>query len=324
MLVVRTWLLLVAALLLASACNRGASSGPAAAGPAASATPAGRVPADVTLPSSPARASMPADALVVVLSRARLALGRDGPPLAVPDPDTWSAGFARRYKRESINDLFVVPFGAGLASRRGDAAALPRVAIAADASVPYRLLIETIYTLGQEGGPNVALLVRSGASVNAIELAQPRVSAPLADKGQFAALLALAGDASAPHPVAPRPGGSTAPPAALPPLEPSRGLDVVVTGTGFSVAAGPRLAPGCREAGAGPEPTVPKRDGAYDFAALGACAASVKAAPGFAAVTMVVVSATAGTNLQTVVSTMDALRGTGAPLFPQVALGVPR
>jgi len=99
---------------------------------------------------------------------------------------------------------------------------------------------------------------------------------------------------------------------------------VIVAVPGFVVtAAGRRVAPGCHEAGTGT--AVPKRDDAYDFAALTACATAIKSSePRFAGETHVTVTADAGVDVQTVVSTIDALRGPDGSLFPEVALGVPR
>jgi len=318
---------LLAFLAAFAACDRGGpGSAPgaasASAAPSASVAPSAAsdpVPLDVTLPSSSSTTAAPDDPLVVVLSRTRLALGRDGAPLAVPDPATWSAGFDIRYKRSSRNDYFLVPLGDALASRRAGDAGLRPVVVAADASVPYRVLAEALHTLGQQDASRIALLVRAPAGARAIELARPRLAMHVLTGAQAAELVArAAGSSAAPRATASASAKAKGDTVAL-------DLEVIVTPDGFVVsAAGRRMAPGCREPAAGPGPAVPVRDGTQDFALLTACASAIKAsASRFMGEKTVTVSATAATDLQTVVSTVDALRGSTAALFPEVLLGVP-
>lgn len=104
------------------------------------------------------------------------------------------------------------------------------------------------------------------------------------------------------------------------------GLSVIVVGDGFSMKAkGGNVATGCQTAGAGL--AIPKRDGAYDYAALRNCAAKLKAsAPELANEQQVTVTANPDVPYQTVIATFDALRvsPTGEALFPDVAFGVVR
>ncbi len=99
-------------------------------------------------------------------------------------------------------------------------------------------------------------------------------------------------------------------------------LTALVTGQGVALktAAG-AIAPGCGDVG--PGVTVPNAGGAYDLAALTACARRVKGmAP---AETQVTVTASPGVPYDTVVGVMDALRADeGGQLFPDVTLGVVR
>jgi biopolymer transport protein TolR len=98
---------------------------------------------------------------------------------------------------------------------------------------------------------------------------------------------------------------------------------VVSGGLTLKTAAG-AVAKGCRGFGGGV--TVPKAAGAQDLEAIEACARVLKSEqPDFKGETQVTVTANPGTELQEVVSVMDALRGEpGDPLFPEVHFGVVR
>jgi biopolymer transport protein TolR len=110
------------------------------------------------------------------------------------------------------------------------------------------------------------------------------------------------------------------------PTTPTLGLTVIIVNEGFSLKArGGNVAPGCSDTG--PGIAIPKRDTEYDFAALKACAAKLKAAsPDFADEMGVTVSANPPIPYQVVVSTMDAVRTNeqGEDLFPEVTFGVAR
>ncbi len=133
----------------------------------------------------------------------------------------------------------------------------------------------------------------------------------------------------------PRAGGRSS----AKPDTPSLGLTVIVVQDGFSLKArGGNVAPGCQEAGAGL--AIPKKNGEYDFAALGACAKRLKGlSPDFAGEMAVTVSANPNIPFQAIVSTMDHVRkddngecaqskegvwdGAGC-LFPEVNFGLAR
>src|ERR1019366_6171721 len=226
-------------------------------------------PDDGTVPGRP---------LGVVLSPTRRARDRDGAALAVPPADhaTWPLGFEAQFKRQSRNDFFVKALGDAMEAR-----------FAADAAIAYRLFSETIYTLGQERASQIALAVNSGARVGSIALTLPRRDDPEImmerEAARRAVLAALAMDGGA-RPSAP--GAMPSPNASSVPDDPLF-LNVVIESAGFVVSGrGRRMSPGCREAGNGV--AVPTRDGAYDFAGLTACAATLKgSAPAYATETKV-------------------------------------
>lgn len=103
-------------------------------------------------------------------------------------------------------------------------------------------------------------------------------------------------------------------------------LTVLIVNEGFSIkASGGNVAPGCASVGAGI--AVPKKGGQYDYTELTRCAVELKnAKPDFAEENQVRISANPGTDYQTVILVIDALRQTpkGDVLFDDVNFGVPR
>lgn len=104
-------------------------------------------------------------------------------------------------------------------------------------------------------------------------------------------------------------------------------LAVIVSSEGISLKtiAG-HVGPGCAP---GVGVTIPKRDGAHDFAALARCAALLKeGAADPIGETSAQLLAEPGVDYQTLVTITDALRETRgeapAPLFPDVSFGVAR
>jgi biopolymer transport protein ExbD len=289
-----------ASLLVGAACDQA----PTVRAPSAvTAVAAGPRRAGPVLPLSTSMTSAPSDALLVVLSREGLSLGKDGPILATADVDPAGCldGFGAKYKRGSCHDLYLVPLGAALqAATPAQASAPPTVTIAADASIPYRMLHETLYTLGQARVTMGNLLVRSG-------LAIPFTfdASPLADQVRRTREALVPG-----APIQLR-------------------LNVLVTTRmtpGFVVSAvGRSMRAGCREAGEGAAvPNPGNLAEVYLFAGLTACATTIKSSePRFSTERHVTITADASVTMQTLVTTIDALRGADGLLFPEVILGLP-
>jgi biopolymer transport protein ExbD len=103
-------------------------------------------------------------------------------------------------------------------------------------------------------------------------------------------------------------------------------LTVFIVNEGFSLkASGGNIAPGCQSPGAGI--TIPKKGNQYDYASLTECAARLKKAnPDFENETQVYLTANPGTDYQTIVGVIDAVRATpqGDSLFTDVNFKVPR
>jgi biopolymer transport protein TolR len=100
----------------------------------------------------------------------------------------------------------------------------------------------------------------------------------------------------------------------------SLGLTIMIVNQGFSIKAqGGNVAPNCR--GAGPGIAIPKRGDGYDFAALQECVERLKqSAPEFQEETQAFLAGNPGTDYQTLISTMDAIRTDqkGELLFPEI------
>ena len=103
-------------------------------------------------------------------------------------------------------------------------------------------------------------------------------------------------------------------------------LTVFIVNDGFSLkASGGNIAPGCQ--GVGPGIAIPTKGGKYDYEALTQCATNLKhASADFEDETQFFIVANPGTDYQTVIDVIDAMRLTpqGKPLFDNVNFKVPR
>ncbi len=97
------------------------------------------------------------EGLPVIVSKSQIIVG-ETVVCPVP-PDAAQYGVEAKYKRGSRNDYFIVPLGSALQSWResdkrirmatGKDPSRSEAIIIADVSIPYRLLTEVMYTLGQ-------------------------------------------------------------------------------------------------------------------------------------------------------------------------------
>lgn len=266
-----------------------------------SATPAA-APAP-SLARSTATTPPPSDALELAVTRAGVRVsGAD--VLPVPAAPAWVDGFAVAHKRRGPHDLFLVPLGAAVGSARGPHT-VATVSVAPE--IPYRVLVEVLFTLAQSGVPKVAMLVTgAGGGLATIEHEAPRAApGDLAAQAEaMAAELAVLGGGS-------RTAGAHAAPSGSPAF-------VTIARDGLTVrAGGVKLGPGCRGPGQGPTvPALPSSE--QDWASLGRCAATLRAEAG--AGDTITLTAAPDIDFQTVVSALDAVR----PSFPRFVLGVPR
>jgi biopolymer transport protein ExbD len=129
---------------------------------------------DLALPASVMHAEPSQEGVVVVVSKSQILVGEDPEPLVLlPSREQLAqSGVDAKYKRSGPNDLYIVPLANALSHARETDKAI-RVAkgldpasseaiVVADATTPYRLLIEVLFTLGQSEFGKYHLMVLSG------------------------------------------------------------------------------------------------------------------------------------------------------------------
>ncbi len=129
---------------------------------------------DLTLPVSVMSSDPSDEGVVVVLSKTQILVGENPEPIVLlPSRDQLAqSGVDAKYKRTGPNDLFIVPLANALSSARetdkkvraakGLDTASSEAIIVADATTPYRLFIEVLFTLGQSEYGKYHLMVISG------------------------------------------------------------------------------------------------------------------------------------------------------------------
>ncbi len=114
---------------------------------------------DLRLPTSIIRTQPAADGVIVTVSKTQILVG-DTVVLRLPSAESLAVtGVGASNKRNGPNDLYIVPLGnALLAARKVDKAVRAAkqldtsssdAIIIADATIPFRLLTEVMFTLGQ-------------------------------------------------------------------------------------------------------------------------------------------------------------------------------
>jgi biopolymer transport protein ExbD len=128
---------------------------------------------DLKLPKSVLSTEMDSEpeGLAIIVSRSQILVG-ETVVCPVP-PDAANYGIEAKYKRGSRNDYYIVPLGSALQAWR-DADKRIRLAtgkdpshsegiLIGDVSMPYRLMTEVMYTLGQTEFTKFHLMVLQGA-----------------------------------------------------------------------------------------------------------------------------------------------------------------
>ncbi|HVY49592.1 MAG TPA: biopolymer transporter ExbD [Minicystis sp.] len=128
---------------------------------------------DLTLPSSVMTTEAAQEGVVVVVSKSQILVGDAPVGVVLPSREQLAqSGVDAKYKKSGPNDLYIVPLANALQHAR-DTDKLIRKAkgldpssseaiIVADATTPYRLLIEVLFTLGQSEYGKYHLMVLSG------------------------------------------------------------------------------------------------------------------------------------------------------------------
>jgi biopolymer transport protein ExbD len=129
---------------------------------------------DLTLPASVMHAEPSQEGVVVVISKSQILVGEDPNPLVLlPSREQVAqSGVDAKYKRGGPTDLFIVPLANALSHARETDKAIraakgldpssSEAIVVADATTPYRLLIEVLFTLGQSEFGKYHLMVLSG------------------------------------------------------------------------------------------------------------------------------------------------------------------
>jgi uncharacterized protein YfiM (DUF2279 family) len=229
------------------------------------------------------------DAATVLVGRGQLLVGGDPRPIAVY-PEGLAAlgatGLPERFKRNGASDFDVTELGNELVHLREQGAApgsTPALAVLADATTPYRVLSEVLFTAASSGFERVDLAVR----------------------GRDGRLGWLASSLSPPRPFRVWKG--------FPPR-------LFATDEGLTLRwRRGKTAPGCdlRAAGA----VLPKAGGAYDLGGLAACLRRLKTErPHLVDLTSLALDASPAVDWQALVTVIDTVIGTGdaGALFPDL------
>ncbi len=249
-----------------------------------SATPRAQLPTPQA-PAAHAAASNKHDVYVIV-DRAGTRLSDDATVL-VPSPKEPGRGADAAHKRHGQNDLYLVPLASALTRAKAAARLGTRLRVLVGKDVGYRVLIEALYTAGQHEVGEFELCEET-CGARSLVFRPPRL-----------------GDLRGP------------------PEHETLNLSVILVADGIAVKTSfGNVAPGC-ESGVGPGIAIPKRDGAYDLAALGACAQRLEAqAPAFASEEDVVLTAAASVPFSQVMDVALTLQGPTKSLFSRVTFGV--
>lgn len=130
---------------------------------------------DLRLPRSIVRTAPSQDGVVLTLSKTQILLG-DRKVLDLPGRESLAqTGVGAAEKRNGPNDLYIVKLGNALQSARridrkvretkGLDPATSEAIVVADGSTPYRLLIEVLFTLGQNEFGKYHLMVMQGKEI---------------------------------------------------------------------------------------------------------------------------------------------------------------
>lgn len=129
---------------------------------------------DLTLPTSVMQAEPAQEGVVVIISKTQILVGEDPNPLVLLPP--WEqlavSGVDAKFKRSGPTDLHIVPLANALQHARemdkavraakGLDPSSSEAIVVVDATTPFRLLIEVLFTLGQSEFGKYHLMVLSG------------------------------------------------------------------------------------------------------------------------------------------------------------------
>jgi biopolymer transport protein ExbD len=130
---------------------------------------------DMTMPKSIIMSEPAQEGTMIVVSKTQILVGDDPSPVVVlPSRDSLAqSGIDAKHKRNGPNDMYIVPLANSLLAARATDKQILRAKgldpssseaiVVADATTPYRLLIEVLFTLGQAEYGKYHLMVLSGS-----------------------------------------------------------------------------------------------------------------------------------------------------------------
>lgn len=132
---------------------------------------------DFKLPKSVMIGQPKEDGIALLVSKTQILVGDDpNPVLTLPGREALAqSGVDVRFKRGGPNDLYIVPLGNALQAIRQTDKEIRKAKglddkseaiIICDASTPYRLLIEVLYTVGQSNFGKYHLMVIAGSAID--------------------------------------------------------------------------------------------------------------------------------------------------------------
>jgi hypothetical protein len=135
---------------------------------------------DLRLPKSVMLGQPTEEGVPIIISKSQIIVGdNDRSPIPLPSREAMAqSGVDARFKRGGPNDLYIVPLGSKLqhiyeidkvvrdAKRAADPTKgdVAEAVIIADGTTPFRLLLEVLFTLGQERFGRFHLMVISGSA----------------------------------------------------------------------------------------------------------------------------------------------------------------
>ncbi len=314
---------------------------------------------DVKLPSSTSKGIYRDDALLIAIGQGGIRIGETRAAI-IPLPPAGEAaqGVSTEYKGGTRASFDLPSLAEAIRAHWADGGQeRARATLVVDQAVPYRVLIEVLFTVGRLSVSDICLAVHADARRACIAYKMsgaPSALAALGDGTSAPPLAALGASvqpsaSTPPHAsasaapkasasaAAPRASASTAPSASVaaaaplaPLLRPEIGpltgslIALVVTKDGYVIkSSAGAIGAGCEKGAAGV--TIPKTDGRYDTAALRKCLEKVRGVIGGAGVTTFTVTAPGDATFQTIVDALDAARETdsGLPLMPAPTLAIP-
>lgn len=116
-------------------------------------------------------------AIALTLKEARL-LGDDAQAIPMPPAVAWDRGFPAEQKRSGPNDLYLVALAKWLSeTRQGNER---DISVMVDQRIPFRILVEVLFTAGQSSYSRFHLVVQSDAGPRELVMEAPAPNDPRA------------------------------------------------------------------------------------------------------------------------------------------------